>query len=575
MGIVDDLMQLQSRLAYERAQWESTWQDCVSLAMPYASHRYDFGGGSVQSSLTGIAREPAAARRSKEIYDGEAVWASERLAGGVESTVSPRSQKWQDFVLDGPFSPDPTDVEEEWLDRLRDYNFGVRYDARCNFALANQKAIRSAVTLGTGILYSEENLGRKGIDPVRVPFFYRFVPVIECYLGIDAYDDVDRCVRISEMTASGAAAYFGIENLSQKVQDAAKDVKRSQETFTFMHAVIPRDEADDYKTKRAGMAFASFWAEVETRHLIRDSGFFTFPYQVMWWDQVDNSPYGQSPIMSVLGDVKMLQAMSKSALQAAQQMVKPPLATMAGMYNQRLNLNPGAVNPGYVDDAGRMKAQPIITNQNPSFAENLMELKRQGIRRSTYVDLFQTLVQNPNMTATEAIIRANEKGELLGPAGAKIEAAHSKCTEREIDIIQRKGAFDGNSPLAAPDDAIGRSVGVRSTGPLARLRRMQELQGVESVMQMAGMFAQYDPSVAADVLDRIDHDETLELAREIRGAPRKMFRTDEEVAERRQDRAQQQEQVAAAQMMEQMAGAAGKATPAIQAALQSNQVAAA
>ncbi|MGB3389461.1 MAG: portal protein [Pseudaminobacter sp.] len=574
MGIVDDLLQLQSRLAYERAQWEDAWLDCVNLAMPYASHRYDFSGASTISSLTGTAREPAAARRSKELYDGEAVWASERLAGGVESTVSPRSQKWQDFILDGPFAPDPTDLEEEWLDKVRNYHFSVRYDARCNFVLANQKSIRSAVTLGTGILYSEENLGRKGIDPVTVPFFYRFVPVIEAYLGIDAYDDVDRCVRLTEMTASGAAAYFGAENISQKVRDAANDVKRSQETFTFMHAVLPREEAGDFKTKRAGMAFASFWAEVETRHLIRDSGFFTFPYQVMWWDQVDNSPYGQSPIMSILGDVKMLQAMSKSALQAAQQMVKPPLATMAGLYNQRLNLNPGAVNPGYIDDQGRQKAQPIITNQNPTFAENLMELKRQGIRRSTYVDLFQTLVQNPQMTATEAIIRANEKGELLGPAGAKIEAAHSKCTERELDIVGRKGAFNDGSPLVPPFSADGKNVGVRSTGPLARLRRMQELQGVESVMGLAGMFAQYDPNVAADVLDRIDHDETLEIAREIKGAPRKMFRTDAEVAERRAARAQQQEAAAAAQVTDMLAGAAGKATPAIKAAVDANKVAA-
>lgn len=570
MGIVDDLLSLQSKLAYERSFWEDTWLDCVNLAMPYASHKYDFSGASTKSSLTGMARGPEAARRSKEIYDGEAVWASERLAGGVESAVSPRSQKWQDFVLDGPFSPDPTDLEEEWLERLRDYNFGVRYDARCNFALANQKAIRSAVTLGTGILFSEENLGRKGINPVNVPFFYRFVPVIEAYLGIDAYDDVDRCVRITDMTARAAVGYFGEENLSQKVRDCAKDTKKSEEVFAFMHAVLPREEAGDYKTKREGMAFASFWAEVDTRHLIKHSGFFTFPYSVMWWDQVDNSPYGQSPIMSVLGDVKMLQLMSKTALQASQQMVKPPMATMAGLYNQRLNLNSGAINPGYLDEGGRQKAQPIITNPNPSLAENLMELKRQGIRRSTYVDLFQTLVQNPNMTATEALIRANEKGELLGPAGAKIEAALARCTEREIDIVQRKGAFEPGTPLTPPDTVNGKNVGVKSTGPLARLRRMQELQGVESVLAVAANLGQYDPGV----IDKIDVDETLELTREIRGAPRKMFRTDAEVAERRQSRVQQQEQMAAMSAMETMGKAAGAATPAIQAAIQSNRAAA-
>lgn len=565
MGIVDDLLRLQGQLASERANWESTWKDCVDLAMPYASHKYDFGGGSTSSSLTGMARSPQAANRSREIYDGEAVWASERLAGGIESMVSPRSQKWQDFVMDGPFAPDPTDLEEEWLDRLRDYHFSVRYDPRCNFALANQKAIRSATTLGTGILYSEENFGRKGINPANVPFFYRFVPVIETYLGIDPYDDVDVCVRMSDMTARAAAEYFGIENLSDTLRNHVNQNGLSTDTFTFMHAVVPRDTVGEFSNKRADQPFASFWCEVETKHLINHAGFFTFPYQVMWWDQVDNSPYGQSPIMSVMGDIKMLQAMSKSALQASQQMVKPPLAAMAGMYNQRLNLNPGAVNPGYLGDDGRMKVQPIITAQNPSFAENLMEIKRQGIRRSSYVDLFQTLVQNPNMTATEAIIRANEKGELLGPAGAKIEAAHAKATDREIDIVSRKGAFRPQSPLEPPATVDGKNVGVKSTGPLARLRRMQEMQGVESVLGLAGQIAQYtqDPSV----LDKIDADETLEIAREIRGAPRKMFHTDESVSEKRQQRVAQREQQANAALMEQMASAAGKATPAIKAGM--------
>jgi len=195
-----------------------------------------------------------------------------------------------------------------------------------------------------------------------------------------------------------------------------------------------------------------------------------------------------------------------------------------------------------------------------------MELKRQGIRRSMYVDLFQTLVQNPEMTATEAIIRANEKGELLGPAGAKIETAHARAAERELDIIQRKGAFGQGSPMEPPATAFGKNVGIRAVGPLANLRRMQEFQGVESVLQIAGVLAQYDQSV----LDRIDGDETLELTREIRGAPRKIFRDDKAVAQLRADREQQAANQANLMATESLANAAGKATPAIKAMQDAN-----
>lgn len=566
MGIADDIMRMQEQMAVERYYWEATWRDVVTLCMPYASHKYELNGMNIASSLTGTAQQPQAAQRSKEIFDATAAWSLDRLNAGMESLIAPRAQKWHAFSLDDPFSPDPTDLEEEWLDRLRDYHFTARYDAKSNFALANQKAIRGACGLGTGILYLEENIGRRGIDPVKVPFFYRSIPVVETYLGIDAYDDVDKCIRVFELTARAAEGYFSQEgdSLPEKVKSALTN--KPDQPFTFIHCVLPREEAGEHKDKRRHQPYASFWLEVESRHLIRSSGFFTFPYQVMWWDQTDGSPYGQSPVMAALSEIKMLQVMGKTVAQVSQQMIKPPMATMRGIYNQRLNLNAGAVNAGMLDEQGRLLAQPIIQAQNPTFAERLIEAKRLSVRESMYINLFQTMVDNPQMTATEALLRANEKGELLGPAGAKIETGIAGAIDREVDIVQRKGAFEQGSPLEPPSSVGGKNVGVKFTGPLARMRRMAEMQGIERVLQMTTVVGQYDQST----LMKIDGDETLELTREINGAPRKMFKRDEEVAEQRQAMAQQQESQAALAMMQGAATAAKDATPAMQAMAQAN-----
>lgn len=566
MGIADDIMRMQQQMAVERYYWEATWRDVVTLCMPYASHKYELNGMNIASSLTGTAQQPQAAQRSKEIFDATAAWSLDRLNAGMESLIAPRAQKWHAFSLDDPFSPDPTDLEEEWLDRLRDYHFTARYDAKSNFALANQKAIRGACGLGTGILYLEENIGRRGIDTVKVPFFYRSIPVVETYLGIDAYDDVDKCIRVFELTARAAEGYFSQEgdSLPEKVKSALTN--KPDQPFTFIHCVMPREEAGEHKDKRRHQPYASFWLEVESRHLIRSSGFFTFPYQVMWWDQTDGSPYGQSPVMAALSEIKMLQVMGKTVAQVSQQMIKPPMATMRGIYNQRLNLNAGAVNAGMLDEQGRLLAQPIIQAQNPTFAERLIEAKRLSVRESMYINLFQTMVDNPQMTATEALLRANEKGELLGPAGAKIETGIAGAIDREVDIVQRKGAFEQGSPLEPPSSVGGKNVGVKFTGPLARMRRMAEMQGIERVLQMATVVGEYDRST----LMKIDGDETLELTREINGAPRKMFKRDEEVAEQRQAMAQQQESQAALAMMQGAATAAKDATPAMQAMAQAN-----
>jgi hypothetical protein len=567
MGIVDNIMRMQQVMAADRVLWEQVWRDCVNVALPTASHLYDYGGtGAVSRSaaadLTGFANAPKSIQRGRELYDSAAAWATDRLTAGMESLITPRAQKWHALALDDPFAPEPSDLEEEWLDTLRDYLFGARYDAKANFSLANQKALKNTTVLGTGVVYSEENLGRRGVDPIKVPFFYRSVPLIESYLSIDAFDDVDKVIRVVEMTARAAAAYFEATGgtVSAKLTEKAGDPAQAEKPVAIMHAVMPREEAGEFRDRRRDSPFASFWIEVDTKHLIRSSGYFSFPYSVTWWDQTDGSAYGQSPVMQMLADIKMLQVMNKSAAQAAQQAVKPPLATMAGVYRERPNLNSGAINPGYLDDSGRLKIQPIITSQNPTLAERVIEAKRASVQTGLYVTLFQILVDNPQMSATEALIRANEKGELLGPAGAKIEGGIARRIDREIDILSRKGAFDRESPLAPPPSIVGRNVGVKFTGPLARLRRVQELQGVDTVLAIAGDMAQYDPRV----LDRIDADETLEIGREISGAPRKMFRTDDEVAARRDAAAQQLEQQAALGAVEQLAGAAGKAAPAIQ-----------
>jgi hypothetical protein len=315
------------------------------------------------------------------------------------------------------------------------------------------------------------------------------------------------------------------------------------------------------------MAFASYWLEVQTRHLIARSGFEEFPFIIYHWDQSDGSPYGQSPIMAVLSDLKMLQVMNKNAVQASQQMIKPPMATMAGIYGRRLNLNPGKTNPGYLGEDGRLKVQPLITGQNPRLAEGLIEAKREGVRESLYINLFRSLIDAPQMTATEAMIRQNEKAELLGPAGAKIQAGLSRLVEREIAILERRGAFRPGAALAPPPSLAGTTVNVRFTSPLDRQRRMADIQGVQATLEMAGQLAAIDPAV----IDRIDADESLEIAQKTFGAPRRMLKDDEAVAALRHERVQAEQGAQAMQALGEVAlslgdglqqAAAGDAPPA-------------
>ena len=558
MTIVTDILDRADHLAQKRQPWERVWLDTVKYALPMGERFFAHGPGARRAMIDDFAFGPRAEERGRDIFDATSVWSVDRLTAGLESLTTPSTEKWHGLKPTDPFAPEPSDAVQEWFDRYRDFLFAARYEPRAGFALANQHAIRSAVALGTGVYLVEEAFERGEGGGTGQPFRYRPIPLSECFIATNAQGEPDTLYRRFTMSARQIVQKFG-DRAADKVKAAADDPKDRDKQFALVHAVFPREERAGAGAANPDAAFASVYVDEDHRHLIGESGFFEFPYVVYYWQQDPDTGYGESPVMLALAEIKSLNLLSKHTMRAVQQWTNPPLGIPSDGVVKRPNLNPGAINPGAIDEQGRARIQPIVTAQNPTFIQQVLEVKREQLRESLFVNLFQILVQNPGMTATEALIRANEKGELLGPAGGKIQAGLARLVERETGILSRKGVFEGESPLAPPEELGGASFGVRFQSPLDRLRRANELIGVQRTYEFAGQIAQFDPSV----LDRLDVDRALDLAQEINGAPRAIFRRDEEVAELRGARdqaAQAQGLIAGA---DQLAETANKAIPAL------------
>src|SRR5690606_25557713 len=136
-----------------------------------------------------------------------------------------------------------------------------------------------------------------------------------------------------------------------------------------------------------------------------------------------------------------------------------------------------------------------------------------------YLNLWQIIIQDRTETATEALIRAQEKGELLGPVGISLNEGLSHMTDREVAILGRKRAFDDDSPLAMPDSMADADVAPVFTSPLDRLRRMGEMVGMSRLVEFAMLLAGGNPEQGAKIMARFDVDEMLEKAQSILGAP--------------------------------------------------------
>jgi hypothetical protein len=540
-------------LAGDRAGLESVWREIVEVCFvggPKVEYLDSMGGRTYET----VWSEPQSARRSRRVYDLTGALALDRVSAGIESLITPQGQQWHELAFEDPQAPQPTLDEETWLDLLADYLFGVRYDPRSGWLLSHQRALVSTLALGTGVYYVEEAFGTRDRSEAQIPFRYVPVPLNEAYLATNDFGEHNTNIRSFRLSAIQAYEKWGDAN-SHTVKTKANDPARMDQTSQFLHAVVPTEQVDGADTD---FAFTSIYIDLDHKHTIGVGGFHEFPFAIYTWTQPGRLAYGESPAMVALPEMKTVQVMSRDSVLASQLNIRPPVAT-AYELDRPVNLNPGAINPKMVDpNTGRPLIASIIGQTDPRLAETTIELRRQAIRQALYTDLFAVLVDKPNMSATEAMIRAQEKGELLGPAASRIQVGLSRLVDREIGILARKGAFSPDALLTPPNSVEGRDVGVRFTGPIDRARQLPEVTGMQQTLEFAAGLAQIDPNV----MDNFDTDAMLDRARYLLGAPPLAQRDPDLVDRLRQEKAQAASQMAATGAAQQMVDTAGGLTDA-------------
>jgi hypothetical protein len=550
MGIVDDLIGRQSALAKDRHQWEEHWYDVANYALPNVDRfdrLFDTGVGAVDRWAAG----PKGAERSKNIYDTTSLWAVDRGVAGFMSLITPQSENWHGITGLDALTDDSDQQTDEWSEKFANYLHKMRNNPQTGFWISHKSALRAMWALGTGIQFVSENLQRGPSAPMS----YRYVQLSESYLATNYEGIVDTNFRCFTKTAAQCVAKWG-DKCSAETKNKAADAKKKDDRIDLMHVVVPRAERGSGLNTRRNAPWAEFYVETKAKTILFEGGYNAFPYVVYHWNQMGNDAYSEGPMALALAEVKSLNSLSKDALRASQQAVNPPTASIDDGFG-RVNLNPGKNNPGLVSAEGRLLVQPIVTAPRPDFAESILNIKREQIKESLYVNLWQLLINSPEMTATEALIRAEEKGQLLGPAAASLYTGIARLVDVETQYLVEQGAFEPDKPLALPESMQGKDIAVQMDTPLDRMRRSGEVTGMQRTLEFGATLAQLknDPKI----LDKFDDEHMLDTARKVFGAPASMFKTDEELKKAREATEQMQ------QMMQtlQAAQAGGEAAKAV------------
>lgn len=510
--LLDQIMRDQSSMENSRKTWEQHWEEVAERCLPRAS-------GFTKKKQDGT-------KRSEKAIDSTPILALERFAAAVESVVTPRTQTWHG--LQNEKFADDNEVQEYFEECTR-ILFRLRYAPHANFANQMSENYISIGAFGNGCMFVDELPG-KGMR-------YACYPLQEIYFEENFQGVIDLVHRKFSLTARQAVQQFGKDSLPEPIQRAADTAPMSK--FDFIHRVSPNDNVRYVNGEPVpgpdGMPIASYYISVSGKKLVRKGGYHTMPYCIGRYQKSPGETYARGPGMTALPDIKVLNEMNKETLIGAQLANRPPVLVADDGALDAFSLVPGSINAGAVSAQGNALAIPFNTGAQPQLGLEMMDQKRKLINDVFLVTLFQILVDNPQMTATEAMLRAQEKGQLLAPTMGRIMSEQlGPMIEREIDICARMGLFP--PPPQQLVDA-GMEFDIDYQSPLIRLQRADEGSGIAQTLQIAASLAQSKP----DIMGLFKMGDILRDFAEINGMPRSLILDVDEEEQMKAQQIQQQQ----------------------------------
>lgn len=527
--IVDEILREFDHMASTRGIWEKHWEEVALKVLPYYSTSF-YPQGNMTPGV----------KRNYEQYDITANSALWKFAAAMESMLTPSNGKWHRLRCT---NPDLQKIREValWFDAVNDLMFYYRNSPSSNFHSQQHDGYVSIGAFGTSCLF---------IDPLDKRYGkglrYRHVHLGELFFAANHQGIIDKVFRRFKMTLRQLVQQFGKDKLPPEL--IQKLEKKPEDQVMVIHAVMPNDDYQKGKLNNKGKKFKSCYVLKDERHLLSEGGYKEFPYAIARYLTAPGELYGRSPAMNVLPSINVLNEEKKTIIKQGHRAVDPVLLAHDDGILNGFNLAPGAVNYGGVSADGRALVHALPTG-NIAIGKELMDDERLAINDAFLVTLFQILVETPQMTATEVLERAREKGALLSPTMGRFQSESiGPMIMREFNLLADQGL------LPPPPRILLEAKGewkAEYDSPLNRAMRAEEASGIMRSVQFAAEIAAntQDPSI----LDKFNFDEIIPAVADINGAPFKYMRSDEEVAAIRQKRDQEK---AAAQMTQALPGIA-------------------
>lgn len=387
---------------------------------------------------------------NNSIIDGTGTLAMQVCASGMWTGLTSPSRPW--FKLGIPLQNGDLDRDAEaWLTDTTKRMAVVLHQS--NFYTVMAQAFQDVATFGTApvIIYEDAE------DVIRC-----YLPCAgEYYLAADGRMAISVFYREFTMTVAQIVDMFGLENCPQDIRLLWNEGGGSwSNEFVIAHAIEPNNPLQPWgKFKGEVQVVSSSFVYREVYWLrgqdiggeLSRRGFHERCFMTARWSTVANDPYGRSPGMDALGDIKQLQLETLRKAELIDKMVRPPMLADVDMKNEPSSIRAGEIT--YVDTTNGKKgftpAFQVDHQGLPALTQDITTVQ-QRIDRTFFVDLFMAISRMEGVqprNELELSKRDLERLQGLGPFITLFETEFATpALARVYAIMERKGLLKPMPP---------------------------------------------------------------------------------------------------------------------------------
>ena len=457
-----------------------------------------------------------------DLYDSTALTSGFTLTSGLFSFLMPAGAFWFGFTAQDPkLNENPTMMK--WMSMASSATHKEIW--RSNFQREMFMTIRSMVVFGTGII-SVELIGKDLVFQSH-------------HVGFMAFDDnnrgeIDTVYRTIFYTTRQAVQEFGVDIKSKTIQKAIT-AKKWDEKFEFVHVVSPNKDFDKTKIGANNKKVKSQYIMIKDKKVVKRGGFDQLPYLVARFALVPGEIMGRGPAIELLPEIKMLNRMKASFIEAAEKAVNPPLVMEDdGVVGQPAT----APNDIIYVRAGAPFPKALDTGTNLQLNAEVIRDQQNVVKEGFLINRFNTLEDKRNMTAFEVGVRKEDDLTIVSPQVTPLQKETlDPLITRSLELLVKAKRIE-QPPQSFDFD-------IAYQGRLSLAMASVQSNAMEAVLAKWQPYGEITP-----VYQNVNFDKGFRTSWLAGGAPADVLTDFDEMMEKRQEEEELQKAAAQAQIAE-------------------------